>query len=193
MQAYRGPLKELHYDTADKAIAFAQELGKGLTFLDMGGIAFSADQMRQLLSHLPDLTVLKAEKCGLELDGQMEIVKAPTLAQLETLEIGHNPLWLLPFSMFRMPPKLKTLNLRNTEPDEENLRLFVSSDLAKRVETLVLSENLLKDQSLQASAEMALFQKLQTLILRDNNFGDLGIEAIASCPSLPDITPFEFK
>lgn len=81
------PLMEMGITTADKAIEFAKQFGKDLTVLNISGINFSsAEKLEKLLTYLPSVQKLRADRCQIKDLGALAITTSENMSHLIELK-----------------------------------------------------------------------------------------------------------
>ncbi len=90
ISAYRGRLIELNIQTSSKAIEFVKEHGSKLNFIDISYIKFSASELKELLTYIPNINAFIAKGCGFH-SGQAKVLADSTnLKNVKTLVIPYN-------------------------------------------------------------------------------------------------------
>lgn len=175
------PLKQMGISTAEKEISYAKECTYRLRSINVSGISFTKEQMRELLSYLPSLRTLVAQRCSLD----TEAIRAIATVSLQTLDLRENRIGTEAAKLLAESPwleSLKTLNLSFSELGDSGVFALAKSQTLRNLQILILSKNSIGDAGVKELAAMPIFSKLQKLNLRGNAIGFEGMEAISKAP-----------
>ena len=171
-----------------------------LEILQIGGLEHEDLLALGQATQFPRLTRLEIESLDITPEALRQFGGSSLARQLQSLklQIMCEDAHILALASAKGFQNLRHLDLsdhpRASSPITGNsLRMLVRSQLAKQLETVVLSNMAIRDVGVQALLSEPLFERLQTLILRSNYITEVGVKALADCRALSTLQKLDLS
>lgn len=185
----------LEQPTAEKVIQIARDYGSSMTAIDISHIPFSANQIAELLSHLPKLHTLHANSCQLKSEAAEAIVSSPNAANLRTLGLGNNQLRNAGAAHLARSPELTHLTILDLSNNwiEEEGALEIAQSCLGNLQTLIVNANKIKGIGVRDIISSDRLRSLSSIDLEGTECGCSGLREIAQAPQSAKLTRLNLR